>query len=291
MKLAQSSRFISPADSWEPIDLPGTVAWCYRPEMTTLRARAGDQVSANAGELVYRLDIMTQDDVPEVSRVERRCFANPWPASAYRRELQNPAQNYYVVLRAMQAEAPGRPRLDNGQSDAPPAEIESFPRGPVPRRSLLSIKRGRQQESNGGEPSPIVGFAGMWLAFDEAHVTTIGVDPSHRGLGLGELLLLCMFDEAVARAANWLTLEVRITNAPAQALYRKYGFTAHGTRKRYYSDNNEDALIMWSPALDEPEYRSKVESRRDALARRLGHRLAPGSLAPFQAPANRAGSS
>jgi ribosomal-protein-alanine N-acetyltransferase len=97
-----------------------------------------------------------------------------------------------------------------------------------------------------------------------------------------------MFDEAVARAANWLTLEVRVTNSAAQALYRKYGFTAHGTRKRYYSDNNEDALIMWSPALGEPEYRAEVESRRVALARRLGHRLAPGTVTPFEDPASRA---
>ena len=268
--------------------MPGTVAWCYRPGMTTLRTRAGDQTSANAGEPVYRLDIMTQEDVPEVSRVERRCFANPWPASAYRRELQNPSQNYYVVLRAMQAGAPESLGPHDGQSDPQPANGETLPRGAVARRSLLSIGRGRQQESNGREASPIIGFAGMWLAFDEAHVTTIGVDPSHRGLGLGELLLLCMFDEAVARAANWLTLEVRVTNAAAQALYRKYGFTAHGTRKRYYSDNNEDALIMWSPALDEPEYCAEVESRRDALARRLGHRLAPGSVAPFRATASRA---
>ena len=143
--------------------------------------------------------------------------------------------------------------------------------------------------ATGENESSIIGFAGMWLAFDEAHVTTIGVDPPHRGHGLGELLLLCMFDEAVARGANWLTLEVRVTNAAAQALYRKYGFTAHGTRKRYYSDNNEDALIMWSPALGEPAYRAQVESRREALARRLGHRLAPGSLAPFPGPANRSG--
>ena len=71
------------------------------------RGRPGDRVAANAAEPSYRLDIMTQDDVPEVSRVERRCFANPWPASAYRRELQNPVQNYYVVLRAMQADPPG----------------------------------------------------------------------------------------------------------------------------------------------------------------------------------------
>jgi ribosomal-protein-alanine acetyltransferase len=179
---------------------------------------------------------------------------------------------------------------DNGQGDAHAFESEMLPRGPVPRRSLLSIGRGRQQEDNGRVPPTIIGFAGMWLAFDEAHVTTIGVDPSHRGFGLGELLLLCMFDEAIARAANWLTLEVRVTNAAAQALYRKYGFTAHGTRKRYYSDNNEDALIMWSPALGEPEYRAEVELRRDALARRLGDRLAPGSVTPFQGPASWAGS-
>jgi ribosomal-protein-alanine N-acetyltransferase len=85
-----------------------------------------------------------------------------------------------------------------------------------------------------------------------------------------------------------LTLEVRVTNSAAQALYRKYGFTAHGTRKRYYSDNNEDALIMWSPPLGEPGYRANVESRRDALARRLRHRIVPGGVAPFQGPACRA---
>jgi len=256
--------------------------------MTTLRGSPGDRAISTVGEPVYRLDIMTQDDVPEVSRVERRCFANPWPTSAYRRELQNPAQNYYVVLRAMQAGAQAGPGPANGRSAALAGQSEMSPRGAVPRRSLLSIGRGRQQEGNGQEPSAIIGFAGMWLAFDEAHVTTIGVDPLHQGLGLGELLLLCMFDEAVARGANWLTLEVRVTNAAAQALYRKYGFTDQGTRKRYYSDNNEDALIMWSPPLDELEYRAEVESRRDALARRLGHRLLRGSVSPFGGPASRA---
>ncbi len=257
--------------------------------MTTLRRHSGGRPSANAGEPVYRLDTMSQDDVPDVSRVERRCFANPWPASAYRRELQNPAQNYYVVLRELRAGSLAGPALETSLSGPSLAERETSPRRPVPRRSLLPIGRGRQPDGNGRVQSSIIGFAGMWLAFDEAHVTTIGVDPPHRGLGLGELLLLCMFDEAVERGANWLTLEVRVTNAAAQALYRKYGFTAHGTRKRYYSDNNEDALIMWSPALAEPGYRAEIESRRDALARRLGSRLAPGSLTPFPGPARRAG--
>jgi ribosomal-protein-alanine N-acetyltransferase len=256
--------------------------------MTSLRRHSGSRASANAGEPVYRLDIMTQADVPDVSRVERRCFANPWPASAYRRELQNPAQNYYVVLRELRASSLAGSEMDIGPTDADSAEVGVPHGGPIPRRSLLPIGRGRRPEANGREPTSVIGFAGMWLAFDEAHITTIGVDPVQRGRGLGELLLLCMFDEAVERGANWLTLEVRVTNAAAQALYRKYGFTAHGTRKRYYSDNNEDALIMWSPALGEEEYRAEVESRRAALARRLGNRLAPGSLTPFSDPASRA---
>jgi [ribosomal protein S18]-alanine N-acetyltransferase len=258
--------------------------------MTTLRRRPGGRASENAGQPVYRLDIMTQTDVPDVSRVEKRCFANPWPASAYRRELQHPAQNYYVVLRALPADSLSRSGLEIAPSHAEAANGEVPRRGPVPRRSLLPIGRGRQPEANGRGSSSVIGFAGMWLAFDEAHITTIGVDPDQRGRGFGELLLLCMFDEAIERGANWLTLEVRVTNAAAQALYRKYGFTAHGTRKRYYSDNNEDALIMWSPALGEPEYRAEVESRRAALARRLGDHLAPGSLTPFPDPAGRAGS-
>jgi ribosomal-protein-alanine N-acetyltransferase len=257
--------------------------------MTTLRRRPASRAGANVGEPVYRLDIMAQADVPDVSRVERRCFANPWPASAYRRELQNPAQNHYVVLREQLASSLLRSDTEIGQNDGDtPGEAVPL-RGPMPRRSLLPIGRSRQSEGNTREPSAIIGFAGMWLAFDEAHITTIGVDPAQRGRGLGELLLLCMFDEAVKRGANWLTLEVRVTNAAAQALYRKYGFTAHGTRKRYYSDNNEDALIMWSPALGEAEYRAEVESRRAALARRLGNRLAPGSLTPFPDPASRTG--
>jgi ribosomal-protein-alanine N-acetyltransferase len=253
-----------------------------------LRRRPGRRASANTGKPVYRLDVMTQTDVPDVSRVEKRCFANPWPTSAYRRELQNPAQNYYVVLRELHESSLARSDFEISSNGAIGAE-EGGPRlGPVPRRSLLPIGRGRQPEGNGRGAESIIGFAGMWLAFDEAHITTIGVDPVQRGLGFGELLLLCMFDEAVARGANWLTLEVRVTNAAAQALYRKYGFTAHGTRKRYYSDNNEDALIMWSPPLGEPQYRTDVESRRTSLWRRLDNRLAPGSLTPFPGPANRA---
>ena len=190
---------------------------------------------------------MREEDIPEVGRVERRCFANPWPMSAYRRELTDPEHNVYVVVREY--------RDADGRSDGEPAR--RLPLGPF--RQLV-----RHFDGNGR----VVGFAGMWHMFEEAHVTTIGIDNGHRGQGLGELLLLSLIDQALARGAHWMTLEVRVSNTPAQALYGKYGFTVQGTRKRYYSDNNEDAHIMWSPDLTLPETRDQIERNRARLDRR-----------------------
>ncbi len=224
---------------------------------------------------------MTQADVPEVSRVERRCFPNPWPTSAYRRELQNPAQNFYVVLR----EQPAAHAIErNGDRPGSGATGREPAARALPRRSLLPLGLGRRQESNGSSASTVVGFAGMWMAFDEAHITTIGIDPGFRGYGFGELLLLSMVDAAIARRARWLTLEVRVSNVAAQTLYRKYGFSVHGSRKRYYSDNNEDALIMWSRALSEAGFLADIEKRRRALQRRLGTIVAASEVSPFQDP-------
>lgn len=251
------------------------------------RGPAGDRAIRETDQPVYRLDIMTQDDVPDVSRVERRCFPNPWPTSAYRRELQNPAQNHYIVLRQL----PDPPAMNGTSGEATPAEPHNGPGRGLPRRSLLPIGLGKRGPGNGIERAPIIGFAGMWFAFDEAHITTIGVDPAHRGHGLGELLFLAMVDEAVSRGANWLTLEVRVSNVAAQALYRKYGFTTHGTRKRYYSDNNEDALIMWSRALSDPDVLANFEERRLALATRLSHHIDPGAPTPFAHLVGKIGSS
>ncbi|MGE5404416.1 MAG: ribosomal protein S18-alanine N-acetyltransferase [Candidatus Saccharibacteria bacterium] len=90
----------------------------------------------------------------------------------------------------------------------------------------------------------IVGYAGVWCVFDEAHVTNVAVHPQRRGRRLGELLLMKLEEVARVRGAKRITLEVRPYNASALALYARYGFSQIGVRKGYYSDNNEDALIM-----------------------------------------------
>ena len=227
-------------------------------DRSLLRARAS----------VFRIEPMTQDDVPEVSRVERRCFANPWPASAYRRELRAPEQNYYVVLR--DRTEPGSLPAGSVEDDREtPTDGALIRGGLLPRRQILPLPFGRRGESDGEAPDasapPILGFAGMWILYDEAHITTIGVDPTYRGRGLGELLLVALFDEAIRRGSAWLTLEVRVSNTAAQQLYLKYGFGVQGTRRRYYSDNNEDAYIMWSPSLRDPDYLDRFAALRRAI--------------------------
>jgi ribosomal-protein-alanine N-acetyltransferase len=132
-------------------------------------------------------------------------------------------------------------------------------------------------------PEPIAGFAGMWQLFDEAHVTTIGVDTPYRGRGFGEAMLLKLLDEAVRRGANVMTLEVRVSNASAMKLYEKYGFTIHGVRPRYYSDNGEDAYLMWSPSLRDPGFLEIVETHRRALVERLDAVLEIAREAPIWA--------
>ncbi|TVX94520.1 ribosomal protein S18-alanine N-acetyltransferase [Paenibacillus agilis] len=96
------------------------------------------------------------------------------------------------------------------------------------------------------ENNTIVAYAGMWTVIDEAHITNIAVHPDSRGRKFGEKLMQTLITEAAAQGMNKMTLEVRVTNEVAQRLYRKYDFEPAGVRKGYYSDNNEDALIMWT---------------------------------------------
>lgn len=111
----------------------------------------------------------------------------------------------------------------------------------------------------------IVGYAGMWVILDEAHITTIAVDPSVRGQHIGERLLVGLLDAALTRGARWMTLEVRKSNAVAQTLYKKYGFREIGIRQGYYSDNREDAIVMWTGNLSENPFQERFRALKAEL--------------------------
>lgn len=92
----------------------------------------------------------------------------------------------------------------------------------------------------------VVGYMGLWLVIGEAHITNIAIWPGCRGQGWGEFLMRRVIELMPFFGVFKLTLEVRISNDRAKNLYQKLGFKAAGIRKRYYSDNQEDALIMWA---------------------------------------------
>ena len=95
------------------------------------------------------------------------------------------------------------------------------------------------------EDNKIIGYCGTWIVIDEAHVTNVAILPEFRGRKLGETMLRKLMSVSREMGAKSMTLEVRVTNHVAQSLYRKLGFQNGGIRKNYYSDNQEDALVMW----------------------------------------------
>ena len=183
---------------------------------------------------------MTIEDISAVMVIEKTAFPIPWPEQAYRHEILDNPNGYFIVARLRSAGAP---------------------------RNLFQRLAGRAVSAPA--PRAIIGFAGLWMFVDEGHVSTIASHTEWRGQGVGELLLVTLLREAQRRKAIFATLEVRVNNAVAQNLYRKYGFTEVGRRKRYYQDNGEDALIMTVENFTQPAYHMQLDVLEKALWKRL----------------------
>jgi len=106
----------------------------------------------------------------------------------------------------------------------------------------------------------VVGYGGVMYVLPDAHVTTIAVDPSTQRRAVGTRLLLALTRAAVAKGATALTLEVRVSNIPAQELYRRFGFAPAGVRKGYYADTGEDAIVMWAHDIDAAAYAARLDA-------------------------------
>lgn len=113
----------------------------------------------------------------------------------------------------------------------------------------------------------LVGFAGIWMMVDDAHITTISVHPDWRRRGIARRLVLELVELARRLRARHMTLEVRPSNAAAQALYRGFGFEVVGRRPRYYTDDGEDALVMSTPELNGPAMDAVLEAQRQRADR------------------------
>jgi [ribosomal protein S18]-alanine N-acetyltransferase len=211
----------------------------------------------------FVVEPMRVEHIPAVSAIEKLSFPQPWPQNAYRREIQENKMAHYIVARQLGANEEAAPVASPppaSQSGALIGRLSRFLRPPEPPRSPELEQELRS----------IVGYAGIWVMTDEAHVTTIASHPDVRGKGVGEFLLVALIHRGIEVGARWMTLEVRASNSVAQNLYRKYTFKEMGVRRRYYSDNGEDALVMWTDALDSESFMAAMEANEHKLAERLG---------------------
>lgn len=174
--------------------------------------------------MTLTLRYMKIPDVKQVSAIDHLSFEPPWPLDSYHFEInQSTVSHMVVVEECIPATNGASPTEQNGIWDR--------------------ITRWLHSDSTPTNRK-IVGYGGLWKIADEAHVSTIATHPEARGNGYGEILLAGMFGKAYQLGADYIVLEVRVSNHVAQKLYNKYGFTRHGVKKRYYRSDNEDAYDM-----------------------------------------------
>jgi len=138
-------------------------------------------------------------------------------------------------------------------------EEEAYPRPWSASLFLSELAQGSTRRYTVGSIGPIVvGYAGLMIVDDEGHVTTLTVDPGWHHRGIGTVLLADLARAAPALGVRHLTLEVRVGNTAAQALYRRFGFAPVGVRKNYYAETGEDAIIMWARDIDSPAYAGRL---------------------------------
>jgi ribosomal-protein-alanine N-acetyltransferase len=168
------------------------------------------------------LKFLTPEGLEAVAELDRLCLGGLWTPEGYRRELESPNSDILISTS----------RLGGERFEGIPS-----PRAAIP------------------DPPPVAGMGCLWAILDEAHITLLAVHPDCRNLGLGKTLLAALLESARRRGLARATLEVRASNAIAISLYEQFGFQVAGTRRGYYADTGEDALILWRWGLQSAEFR------------------------------------
>lgn len=201
----------------------------------------------------YIIRPMRDRDILQAIEIDREAFPTQWPHPTYasfKQELRNRLARYIVVSKQNET-TPEAPEKDTDNRSL--------------RERLSEIKHLFDHDRFFGEEKPppskehVIGVAGFWVMVDEAHITTLATRNDYRRQGIGERLLISAIEMAMQLSAKVVTLEVRLSNKEAQALYQKYGFRKIGIRQGYYSDNGEDALLMTTNTMSAALFQSRFQ--------------------------------
>lgn len=160
-----------------------------------------------------RIRVATAEDIDAMTELDATCFTAPWSRASFEAELTTNQLAWYLVAEELV------PKCEGGETED---DRVGF----------------------------IIGYAGLWAIEDEGHITNVAVHPDYRRMHLGSILVDMMIEQTRLEGLKRFTLEVRVSNKAAIALYENFGFVSAGLRKGYYEDNHEDAMIMWLEAKE-----------------------------------------
>ncbi len=207
----------------------------------------------------YCVRLMRREDIIQVIEIDREAFPTQWPPPNYQHELQNQLARYIVACDETRTVEEPKPRSGTGLYGLASRVRNWFDRS----HAIVSAPPLTSRPY-------IVGFAGIWILADESHLTNIAVRKSYQRQGVGELLLICTIELSARLNADSMTLEVRVSNTPAQGLYSKYGFTQAGLRRGYYTDNREDAMLMSTESINSALFQARYQQLKQSHSRRWG---------------------
>lgn len=201
----------------------------------------------------YIIRGMQDKDIPQALEIDREAFPAQWPKPSYtsfKQELRNRLACYIVAAKQ--------------------GETGTAKQNPGNKGFLQKLLHLFDHDRFFGENIPttpkeyMVGVAGFWIMVDEAHITTLATRNACRRQGIGERLLIQIIEMALQLHADIVTLEARVSNKQAQALYEKYNFQKVGVRRAYYTDNGEDAVIMTTDSLTSDTFKSHFQHLKHA---------------------------
>ncbi|MGP1385962.1 MAG: ribosomal protein S18-alanine N-acetyltransferase [Thainema sp.] len=199
------------------------------------------QLETSTAQRILHVKTVAHTDLTDLVALDQRCLGGIWTIDGYGREVDSPNSDLIVLSSVVRESSLS---LSNGMGTAGSSECSIV----APHAAGISSQFTAQ----------FIGLGCLWSILEEAHITLLGVDPTYRRQGLGQLLLYVLLTSAQQRGLERATLEVRVSNQSAIALYEQFGFRRAGCRKHYYPDG-EDALILWLNGIHRSDFDHRLQ--------------------------------